>query len=164
MTWRCECPSIQYRSLVLYVNTLATPSLRRKWGPGSLWWCVCFLVIGRYHWFHTYVSMKLGLGLTNNVLFIKQGIPNYSTLIPLLSYFPYVFILWLKIKMWHKLSYACPIIMNFSEDWGVGTFYLPKFQLHRLINNGDLLADRNRWKDTHRDWIWYSLHIAYRVE
>ena len=38
--------------------------------------------------------------------------------------------------------------MNFSEDRGVGIIYLPtKFQLHRFINNGDLLLDRNHWKD-----------------
>ena len=43
--------------------------------------------------------------------------------------------------------------MNFSEDLGVGklTFYLPTtFQLHRLTDNGDLIADRNRWKHTYR--------------
>ena len=51
--------------------------------------------------------------------------------------------------MSHKLRYACPIIMNFSEDRGVGIIYLPiKFQLHRLINNRDLLADSNRWTNT----------------
>ena len=34
-------------------------------------------------------------------------------------------------EMWHKLSHACPIIMNFSEDWGVGMIYLPTtFQLN----------------------------------
>ena len=101
----------------------------------------------------------------------RQGIAKRkdSTQIPLLSNFPCVFILWLKIKFWHtsKLSYAYPIIMNFSEDWGVGIIYLhTKFRLHRLINNGDLLADRNRWTDTHTDWIWYSPHIGlwYRVD
>ena len=34
----------------------------------------------------------------------------------------------------------------------MGIIYLPtsfKFQLHRLISNGDLLSDRNRWKHTH---------------
>ena len=32
------------------------------------------------------------------------------------------------------------------------SFTVPtKFQLHRLINNGDLLADRNRWKDRKTD-------------
>ena len=72
----------------------------------------------------------------------KQGIAKRtdSTKIALLTYFPSVFILWLKIKVWHKLSYVCPIIMNFSEDWGVGIIYLPtKFQLHWFISNGDLL-------------------------
>ena len=40
--------------------------------------------------------------------------------------------------------------MNFSEDRGVGIIYVPtKFQLHWLINNGDLLSDMNRWKHTH---------------
>ena len=37
-----------------------------------------------------------------------------------------------------------------SDDLGVGIIYLPtKIHFHRLINNGDLLADRNRWTDTH---------------
>ena len=32
----------------------------------------------------------------------------------------------------------------------MGTFYLPtKFQLHSLVNNGDLFADKNCWKYTH---------------
>ena len=58
----------------------------------------------------------------------------------------------LQIIMWHKLSYACPIIMNFLEDWGVGIVYQPTmFQLHRLINNGDLLSDRHHWKHTQTD-------------
>ena len=49
-----------------------------------------------------------------------------------------------------KLSYVCPIIMNFSEDRGVGIIYLPtKFQLRRLIRNRDLVSDRNRWKHSH---------------
>ena len=59
-------------------------------------------------------------------------------------------ILWLKKKN-DKLNYVCRIIMNFSEDWGVGIIYLPtKFQLHRFISNGDLLSDRNRWKCAHK--------------
>ena len=88
------------------------------------------------------------------ICLIKQGIAmrTDSTLIPSLSYFHCVFILWLKIKMCHKLSYACPLIMHFLENWGVSTIYLPtKFQLHRFINNGDLLADKNRLTDTHTD-------------
>ena len=52
----------------------------------------------------------------------------------------------------YRLSYACAIIMHFSEDRGVGIIFLPtKFRLHRFINNGDLLSDRNHWKHTHRD-------------
>ena len=81
----------------------------------------------------------------------KQGIANRtdSFQISLLSYFPFVYNLWLKIKMWHKLSYASLIIMNFSEDWDVGIFYLfTKFELDRFINNGDLLSDRYHWKHT----------------
>ena len=58
------------------------------------------------------------------------------------------------------MSYACPIIMNFWEDRGVYTFYLPtKFQFHRLINNGDLLADRNRWKDRQTDTHTHRLNL-----
>ena len=63
--------------------------------------------------------------------------------------------------------------MNFSEDRGKGIIYLPtKFQLHRFIDNKDLLADRNHWKCTHTQTesdtqpikdIGYS-NKGYRVE
>ena len=83
----------------------------------------------------------------------KQGIAKLTdlTVIHLLSYFPCTCLhLWLRIKMCHKLSYACSIIMNFLEDWGVGIIYPPtKFQFHRFIINRNLLSDRNRWKHIH---------------
>ena len=66
-----------------------------------------------------YISFIQSLFWTCGLYFmsIKQGIAKQtdSTLILLLGYFPCVFILWLKIKIWHKLSYVCPIIMNFSR-------------------------------------------------
>ena len=109
---------------------------------------VAFSMLKREFFTPRFVDLKLPLAARP---VLKQGITKRtdSTLIPLLWYFPCVYNLWLKMKMWHKLSYACPIIMNFSEDWAVGIIYLPfKFQLHRLINNGNLLSDRNRWKHT----------------
>ena len=71
-----------------------------------------------------------------------------STLIPLLSYFPYVFILWLKLKMWHKLSYACLIIKKFSEDRDVGIIYLSTmFQLNG--DTGSIIGQESLETHTH---------------
>ena len=67
------------------------------------------------------------------------------------------------------------IIMNFMEDWEMGIIYVPT-ELHKSINNEDLLSDKNHRKHTlthkhlhthseqERDWNLYSPHIRYRVE
>ena len=40
------------------------------------------------------------------------------------------------------------IIMNFMEDWEMGIIYVPT-ELHKSINNEDLLSDKNHRKHTH---------------
>ena len=85
---------------------------------------------------------------------------------PLTQLLPLCLHIMIEKKMWHKLSYACTIIINFSgdflEDWGVGTFYLyTKVQLHRLINN----RDHKHLLFLCHSWLWIhplSLGLLFR--
>ena len=76
-----------------------------------------------YQFTHIVLSPACITPVKANKYYVEQGIAKLtdSTLIPLLSYFPCVFISWLKIKMWHKLSYGVPNHYEFL--WGLRCEY-----------------------------------------